>query len=219
VAHHAEARALRACANEEREPGARLVEILTELNPALGERAARLGGYARQIAAGLALPDPDRYRVAAALSVLPDATEGTTPAVIATLCAAVTRAAEIDEMASHQAVSVITAARQFDAILSRGADPEAAIAEMRRAGELAPATLDALESTSVSCKWIDLDVGVDELEGGMCTLEPVRSSAGLTLVPAGQLLTSAMVKLIRGHQHTCGVSEPVHVKAPCPATA
>ncbi len=105
---------------------------------------------------------------------------------------------------------------EFDRLVSRGADRNAAIAELkRRPAEFPEILLEALRTVQVPTDYTERKaLTVEELMPLMVLDEDVVSKTGLRLLPKGQTLTYNMLLRLRTFASGVGIVEPIHVLAP-----
>ncbi|MGV3515976.1 response regulator [Luteitalea sp.] len=103
--------------------------------------------------------------------------------------------------------------RIFDMSLTRGQSRDDTIAAMRARQQAPTRLLDALMDLPVTAVRSRLErLVVADLEAGMVLEEPVRAHGGLTLAPAGQVISPALLQVLHGYVRTIGVAEPILVR-------
>ncbi|BCS32160.1 hypothetical protein TBR22_A13700 [Luteitalea sp. TBR-22] len=125
-------------------------------------------------------------------------------------------ATPLDAMRPEQlGAQLLRAAMLLDTAVARGEDRDQAI-DALRARQLAPARLlDALLTYRLTGAGSHVvSVNVADLEAGMVLEEPVRAHGGLTLAPAGQVISPALLEILCGYVRTIGIAEPLLVRVP-----
>ncbi len=114
---------------------------------------------------------------------------------------------------------LLKVALDFDMLLARGADAEAALARMRASKDYAPAFLSALEEVQVeTVQSASRMVNVSQLRTGMIIKVDVRSKSGLLLLASGQEVTESSIARLKSFSSTTGIHEPISVIVPYGAT-
>jgi hypothetical protein len=110
---------------------------------------------------------------------------------------------------------LLRAAMLLDLAVARGDERDEAL-EVLRARQVAhPRMLDALMNYRLVGVGSHIErVNIVDLEPGMVLEEPVRAHGGLTLAPAGQVISSTLLEVLLGYVRTIGVAEPLLVRVP-----
>lgn len=110
---------------------------------------------------------------------------------------------------------LLRAASLLDRAVARGEERIEAL-ETLRARNLVPARLlDALMTYKLTGVGSHIErVNVIDLEAGMVLEEAVRAHGGLTLAPAGQVISPTLIEILCGYVRTIGIAEPLMVRVP-----
>lgn len=101
----------------------------------------------------------------------------------------------------------------FDAMITGGASPAAALEKMRRCcGCYDPSVLEALEKNiPKQDRYQTQPIDIDDLRPGMVLAEDVRSCSGLMLIAKGQTASPPLIARLRNFNRSMGVQEPIQV--------
>ncbi len=108
---------------------------------------------------------------------------------------------------------VLHAAVVIDGQLAGGRARDDVLDAMRHDAVVPARIIDGLMNLpSLPMRTTLVEHRVAELETGMVLEDAVRAENGLTLVPAGRVVTEALLQLIRGYARTLGIVEPLLVR-------
>lgn len=118
-----------------------------------------------------------------------------------------------DEKVMALGAQILKAIMSFDELISRGLAAETSIALMeKKTGEFNPKILNLLSQIQVVQDFtVTKKVLVEELTTEMITLEEIRSSNGLLLIPKYQEVTNLIIERLSRHKKESGVKEPIPV--------
>jgi hypothetical protein len=104
--------------------------------------------------------------------------------------------------------SVLQAVREFDALTSRDYPPSTAVAMLRRRLHHPEPVLEALAVVAADEPSEPHPVPVEDLRPGMVLAEDLRATDGTVVAHRGQLLTGALLTLVRNHEELLGLAAP-----------
>lgn len=108
---------------------------------------------------------------------------------------------------------VLRAAVVIDGQLAGGRERDDVLDAMRHDAVVPARLIDGLMNLpSLPMRTTLVEHRVAELETGMVLEDAVRAENGLTLVPAGRVVTEALIQLVRGYARTLGIVEPLLVR-------
>lgn len=111
---------------------------------------------------------------------------------------------------------ILASALALDGMLSRGVDPAVAFRKLRSRTFHAPEVLDALAEVVAAqgTAFVEKELTVGELRGGMSLLEDVRTPEGALLVSAGQDVTGQLIIRLKNARAQLGAATKILCRVP-----
>lgn len=117
--------------------------------------------------------------------------------------------------AEQLGAQLLRAATLLDLAIARGQDRDDALDALRTRQVVPARLLDALMTYRISGAGSHVEqVNVVNLRPGMVLEEAVHAHGGLTLAPAGQVISTTLLEVLFGYVRTIGIAEPLLVRVP-----
>ena len=116
---------------------------------------------------------------------------------------------------TQRGAALLRTAWQLDVAIRRGDSLEDALHALRTQGRAPARLVLALADVQPQGRaWVVEEREVADLEVGMTLEQPVRAQGGLTLAPAGQVITPALLRALHGYLGHAGPSSRLAVRVP-----